>query len=109
MGKYQWEDGMGEISGFGGGYEEACQKMLFAGLAWLDEHPTAEPKFRSAPGVYGLLDTENDDAREMSKAIVSAVEEDCTGAMHQAAVSHCLFVRRKGWDEYVAQMKSREK
>lgn len=43
MGKYEWVEGMGEISGFGtmgeGGqrYEEACSKMLLAGLLWLDE------------------------------------------------------------------------
>lgn len=97
MGKYEWVEGMGEISGFGtmgeGGqrYEEACSKMLLAGLLWLDEHPTADPQFKGFEGVFGVLLDDNDDAKALSKAVTAPVP-DCSGAMHQAAIQHCLFV-----------------
>ena len=29
---YEWEEGMDEISGFGGSYEEGCRKMVKAGV-----------------------------------------------------------------------------
>ena len=32
MGKYQYTDDMGEISGFGEGYEATCRAMVVAGL-----------------------------------------------------------------------------
>lgn len=94
---------MGEISGFGGGYEAACRKMVLAGLDWLDAHPDADPKFHGYKGVYGIINEDNDDAKALTNAIVGAVE-NCTGAMHQAAVTHVLFVRKSGWDTYVQEM-----
>jgi hypothetical protein len=32
--KFPWTDKMGEISGFGGGYEETCRNMLYGFLAY---------------------------------------------------------------------------
>lgn len=71
---YEWEPGMGEISGFGGGYEECCRAMLKAALEWLDAHPTADPKFHGFKGVYGIAMEDNDDAKALSKAAVAAAE-----------------------------------
>lgn len=105
---YEWEEGMGEISGFGGGYEEACRKMLKAGCKWLDANPKADPKFHGFEGVYGILDENNQDAKNLSKAVVSASGDDCTGAMHQAAISHILFIRKNGWEKYAEEMKHRK-
>ena len=103
MTKYEWTPEMGEISGFGGGYEKTCRDMLLAGLRWLDENPNAEPKFK---GVYGLISDDNEDAKALSYAI-TAVCDACTGAMHQAVVSHCLYIRKNGWDDYVKRMTER--
>lgn len=105
---YEFTPEMGEISGFGGSYEEACRSMLRAGMEWLDEHSEADPKFHGFKGVYGVIEEDNDDAKALSAAVTSSVP-NCTGAMHQAVVSACLFIRVRGWDEYVRQMSKREK
>lgn len=102
--EYQWQEGMGEISGFGGGYEEMCRKMLFAGLAWLDANPNANPEFRGYTGIYGIITETNEDAESLSEAILEPSERGATGAMHQAVVGACLYVKREGWDAYVEAM-----
>lgn len=97
---------MGEISGFGGGYEAICRKMVLAGVNWLEANPTADPKFLGHRGVYGLLLEDNEDAKALSKAMtaVEVTGGDCTGAMHHATVSHVLFIKTHGWDKYVEEM-----
>lgn len=102
--KYQFTPAMQEISGFGGGYEETCRRMLAAALTWLDEHPEADPKFAGYKDVYGVISDENDDAKALSKAAVDASGGDCTGAMHQAIISSAMWIREHGWDKYVEQM-----
>lgn len=105
--KYAWRDGMGEISGFGGGYEEACRQMLRAGLHWLDAHPDVDPQFHGYKGVFGVISEDNEDAKALSKAVLDAVP-DCSGAMHQAAIGACLYVRKNGWDAYCVAMSRTE-
>ena len=100
---YEFTDDMGEISGFGGGYEQACRDMLKAGLGWLDDHPDSDPKFHGYKDVYGIISEDNEDAKKLSNAVGRAVE-DCTGAMHQAVISAALWIQKHSWDEYVAQM-----
>ena len=103
-----YTDDMGEISGFGGGYEKACQAMVLAGLAWFDAHPGADPKFHGYSNIYGIIEEDNDDAKALSDAVVAASGGDCTGAMHQATISHVLVARRLGWEGYCAKMRERE-
>lgn len=98
--KYAWRDGMGEISGFGGSYEEACRNMVRAGLRWLDEHPHADPRFAAGTA-------ENEDAKALDRAVTAACP-DCSGAMWGASVGACLYVKKHGWDAYCAAM-SRKK
>jgi hypothetical protein len=104
MSKYQYTDDMKEISGFGGEYEEACRKMVVAGAEWFDEHPTAEPKFKGYKNVFGIIMEDNEDARALSDAVVKP-SDDCTGAMHQAAIGHVLYIHKHGWEKYVEKMK----
>ncbi len=105
---YEFTAEMHEISGFGGGYEQVCRKMLAAGLKWLDEHPDSDPQFRGCRNLYGVIFKDNDDAKTLSKVVVDAADGDCTGAMHQAVISHCLWIRQNGWDAYVKQMSRSE-
>jgi hypothetical protein len=104
--KYEFTPEMREISGFGEEYEATCRAMLKAALEWLDAHPKAEPKFHGYKNVYGIIEEENDDARELSKA---AIKPHCTGAMHQAVISHALVIRKHGWDWYVRKMSEPDK
>jgi hypothetical protein len=100
---------MGEISGFGGGYEATCRAMAFAGMDWLDAHPDADPRFMGSKNIYGIIIEDNDDAKALTAAVIAAANGDCTGAMHQATISHALAYRRLGWDEYCRQLREREK
>jgi hypothetical protein len=101
MGKYEWQEGMGEISGFGGGYETTCRNMLIAGLEWLDKNPEANPLFHGYKGIYGVISEDNEDAKELTRVVIDASGNDCTGAMHQAVISSILWIKNHSWDEYV--------
>ena len=105
---YEWQPGMKEISGFGGGYEDCCRNMVKAGMLWLDAHPNADPHFRGYQNVYGILNEDNADAKGLSEAVVQGAEGDCTGAMHQATVSACLYIKKFGWAKYVSEMSKEE-
>jgi hypothetical protein len=88
-----------EISGFGGGYEATCRKMVIQGARWLADNPQASPKLHGFKGIYGICVAENDDAKSFEKAMMDGVD-DCTGAMHQACVGHAIQAHRIGWDNY---------
>lgn len=105
----QWSDDMGEISGFGGGYEATCRAMVLAGIKWIDEHPEADPHFTGYKNIYGIINEDNDDAKALTQAVIDAAGGDCTGAMHQASIGHVLAYKKFGWDEYRKQLIEREK
>jgi hypothetical protein len=116
----EWTKDMGEISGFGGGYEAVCRAMTLAGIAWIDANPTADPHFHGYKGIYGVLSEDNDDAKKLVEAMMDApvmldgkqiqahVKDDCTGAMHHASCQHVMAYKRLGWDEYCKQLRERE-
>ena len=99
---------MGEISGLGGGYEEACQDMLEAGVIWLDENidvwMTDKLEVKTYENIYGVLEPQSPGAKALSKHITNAVD-DCTGAMHQAVMSRLLAIAKYGWDGYVDRLR----
>lgn len=104
MTKYQYTPEMNEISGFGGGYEAVCRKMVIAGLEWADMKGDANPSWKESPNIVGITIDENEDAKAMQKVMFAAADNDCTGAMMQAAMNHVLYVLKNGWDKYVARM-----
>ena len=106
MNNYEFTPEMDEISGFGGGYEATCRKMLRNGLEYWDKHPKLKPKYQGFKDVYGLCVDDNKDAKKLDKAIMKGID-DATGAMHQAVVSHIFFIRKNGWDKYVNEMSKR--
>jgi hypothetical protein len=101
--KYPWAEGMREISGFGGDYESACRDMLYAGISWLDVHPGADIKATTYRNVFGLLNPESDDAKHLDKIVCDACP-GCSGAMHHAVMSACIYISRNGWGKYVEAM-----
>lgn len=109
MSKYKFEEGMRQISGFGGGYEATCQNMVIAGLEWFDKNQNADPKFKGWKDIVGVIDEDNEDAKALSKIVIDAAGGDCTGAMHQFTISHILWIHNHSWEEYVAEMKRLEK
>ena len=107
--KYPWQDSMGEMSGFGGGYEEACRNMLYSGLAWLDnQDPSPVLKGYEYKNVTGIFEADSPDAKALEEAVVSG-EPGCSGAMHQAAMNACFYIAKNGWNKYVEAMTKRNK
>lgn len=103
---FEWTEDMREISGFGGGYERTCRAMVSAGCKWWGEHPGADPQFSGFKNVYGIVREDNEDAKALSKAVTNAADGDCTGAMHQAAISHVFGWRKLGsWAAYQNKMR----
>ena len=56
--------------------------------------------------VYGICMDNNEDAKSLDSAIMDGID-DCTGAMHQAVVSHIFYIRKNGWDKYVEEMEKK--
>lgn len=104
MQEYKHTKEMGEISGFGGDYEKKCQIMLNAGVNWIANNPDKNPKASEIKNVYGIICEDNPEAEELSKAILDSVNKDCTGAMHHAVMSRCLWIKANSWDEYCKVM-----
>ena len=105
---YRHSPDMGEISGFGGGYEECCQDMLEAGVKWLNDHPQPDLQGHSFKGIYGVMVADSDDAKAMEKAVLEAAKGEATGAMHQAVMSRLFFIGKNGWEKYCAELRKHE-
>lgn len=103
MKEYIYPQGCREISGFGGGYEDACRNMVIAGMKWFDENPSANPKFEQYENITGICTGKNEDAGNLEKALLLCCN-DCSGAMFQAAVNHTMFAHKNGWDKYIEEM-----
>jgi hypothetical protein len=97
-----------DLSGFGGGYEDMCQRMLWRGVGWLAE---AEPpvemwsQAKSYAGVWGVVSTEGQNLKALEAAIIRP-GDDVTGAMHQCVMGHLAFIHRNGidaWREHMRQ------
>lgn len=99
---YRHTPDMGEISGFGGTYEDHCQKMLEAGVRHIEKFKLSGNgvQLSGLQGVYGLCFPENRPAKELEDAIVAAVNGDLTGAMHQAVMTRLMYVAKLGWEGY---------
>jgi len=105
---FRHTDDMGEISGFGGGYEKTCQDMLEAGVKWLNEHTKPDLQAKTLKNVYGIFSAESDDAKAMETAVLAATGGDCTGAMHHAVMSRLFYIAQNGWDQYCAELRKHE-
>ena len=102
MSKFNWPF---EISGFGGGYEQACRDMAEAGAEWLGKHPgivkewmDAQDEYMKRTGEsYYPLHERPESYKEFEKALL-AVCDDCTGAMFGAAKSHAISIAERGFE-----------
>lgn len=104
MSKYQYTEKCREVSGFGGGYEDACRKMVQTGMEWLDKHKEANPTFDQFKNVYGLTTNENDDMKDMQSAMNEAISNGASGAMMQVSTNHVLYANKNGWEKYISEM-----
>lgn len=108
MTTYRHTEDMGEISGFGGGYETCCQDMLEAGMKWLSKHPKAILEGRVFQNIYGLLKADSPDAKQLEAVVLRAANGEATGAMHHAVMSRLFWISENGWDAYCSELMSRK-
>ncbi len=107
--EYPWQESMGEISGFGGGYEDACRNMLYSGIAWLDnQDPKPDLKGSEYKHVFGIFNADSEDAKALEEAVLEG-EPGCSGAMHHAVMNACFYIAKNGWNKYVEAMTERNK
>lgn len=94
-----------DISGMGGGYERACQLMLFAGLEFLKGQPGFIWDYKEYKGVYGIAWSDSPQAKALDAEMMKAVDNDCSGAMHQAVINHLRFIHKNGFEKWLADMR----
>ena len=87
-----------DISGMGGGYEATCQEMLQKGFEWLETNKKAKLKGHTYHNIYGIFEPDSKDAKELSDVITK--DTDCTGAMHQAVMSHLFYIWKNGLENW---------
>ena len=102
--EYKHTTEMEEISGFGGGYEDACQDMLHAGVTWLIERKEKpDLQGHTYKNVTGIFSADSDDAKEMEKVVVGATD-GCSGAMVQAVMQRLFWISHNSWDAYCTEV-----
>lgn len=90
-----------DISGFGGGYEALCQKMLKNGLKFLKQKESFDWQgYGQTKNVFGICIAETKDAKMLDKAIMKGIE-DATGAMHHAVVNNLHYIWRFGLKKWL--------
>lgn len=110
--EYRHTPEMGELSGRGGGYEQCCQDMLSAGVAWLKEHADRNPDFvvMVVKNVYGVAKVAGEAGKALEEVVLEASrdaetgEREATGAMHQAVMSRLAWIHHHGWERYVQEL-----
>lgn len=107
---YRHTPDMGEISGFGGGYEKVCQDMLEAGVKHIEEKRLAgnDIQLSGLVNVFGLCFPENEPTKELSEAVVAAADGDCTGAMHHAVMARLAYIAKNGWVRYCQEVRKQK-
>lgn len=108
MTTYRHTADMGEISGFGGGYETCCQDMLEAGVKWLNEHTERTLEGHGYQNVYGIFVPDSDDAKALEAAVLEGAKGEATGAMHHAVMGRLFWIGKNGWEAYCAELRKDE-
>ncbi|KKM61294.1 hypothetical protein LCGC14_1533190 [marine sediment metagenome] len=101
-----WTDDMGEISGFGGSYEESCRAMVLAGIEWLEEHPDASVRFQE----IDVISAETDEAKQFLDCLVETAESlgaGPAGAMVNFTTYRAMTAHKFGWEAYQGRMRDR--
>jgi len=104
--RYDWINEIGEISGFGGEYEESCRQMVTAGLKWLEQNEGPSTEFSTGDNVFAQIDEEADATDELRTHMVSAVDMDPSPSMLHLCLKHTLYANEIGWEGHVTQLEN---
>lgn len=95
------------ISGFGGDYEDTCQRMLWRGVAYLAEMKPPQEMWKQArqsAHIVGVMTTEGDDLKALEAAIIRP-GDDVSGVMHQAVMNHLAYIHQHSTAEWLTEGK----
>ena len=98
-----------DVSGFGGEYEDACQRMLWKGVRYLGEvQPPLSiwDETHAYAHIYGVLHTEGEGIKAFENAVMDG-EDDVTGARHQAVIGHLRYIHEHGEDGWLSTLNER--
>ena len=104
-----------DITGMGSGYERACQLAIRAGMIWLESHPDFKFRVKSYKNIYGVAEIETygikeyrELAEDLDKSMLEAVNNDMSGAMHQAIISHLKYIHENGYESWLTKFSDRK-
>jgi hypothetical protein len=124
MAYVEWTPDMGEISGFGGSYEDGCRAMVKAGVEYIENSTDpivigARLAVRGTQGGDAFFSFDN---KALTSAMLAAPiaigqegrmttvgEYGPTGAMVGASLGHIAAFFRLGAEEYCRELRDREK
>lgn len=99
-----------ELSGRGGGYEEACQKLLWIGIDWIKDKPleiwekSDDGQRNEGISTVGVYSTEHDALKELDKKFW-ALDYGISGMQHWTAMGHLKMIHHYGYKWWIAEGK----
>jgi hypothetical protein len=103
MEKYQYTDKCRKMFCYGQVYEDACRRMVIAGMEWLDEHPDADIKIDTYNRIFDMTVPMADDIKKLEDVMSASAECGNAGNVIQDTVNHVLYARKIGWDAYIRE------
>ena len=91
-----------DITGFGGGYEATCQQMLWNAVRFLVGQKR-DVKSKQCENIYGIAINEGEDGKAFDKAMMEDID-DATGAMHQCATNHAMYISKNGYKKWFEEL-----
>lgn len=94
-----------DLSGFGGGYENCIQEMLFAGRNWLKENPGFEFSVKYYKHIHGISINESENKEkldELEKLLDDASENQCSGMQHATIMASLAYIHKYGYEKWLS-------
>lgn len=109
--KFQFTEGMNEVSGLGGAHERALRTGVIAGARWFAEHEGATPLFREGDipcntDAVSLLDAVNFAEFVGDDGTKEPLTNVLTSFARYAILYHATWIGQHGWENYVRAMSS---
>ena len=96
-----------DITGFPGEYEHATQKLLWTGLQFLQENNVTSFNSKQNENIIGVAINEGKIEEQFDNALKEVVQ-GFTGAMHQCATNHALYIHFNGYQKWCDKLESRD-
>jgi len=99
-----------DMSGFGGSYESSLQLMTWTGVEFLQKNNIKSFQTEQNSQIIGVAINTGETGKAFDKAILDCVKEyGATGAMHQFATNHALYIAQHGYKNWFDRMQEHRK